>query len=83
MSVEVLYLLRRAESGAPLRELDDVRLRVDLVTDAGDTIPAGTEGTVVYVAPGAETLIVEFSDPEGALVTARASDVVRIERPFP
>ncbi|MDR7035660.1 hypothetical protein J2X36_000395 [Methylobacterium sp. BE186] len=77
MSVEVLYRLKRDGPDATLRDLDDVRLVTDAVTDDGGTIPAGAEGTVVHVAPGGATVMVEFAQPEGALVTVRASDLVR------
>lgn len=63
MSVEVLYLLRKDEPGAVLRELDDVVLLVDSLTDRGDTIRAGTEGTVVAVWQEGSAYEVEFAEP--------------------
>ena len=71
MSVETMYTLRRAEPA--FRDLDRVVLCTEAVTDDGDTMPAGAEGTIVYVAPDAQTLIVEFAEPEGALVTIPVS----------
>ncbi|MCJ2143909.1 DUF4926 domain-containing protein [Methylobacterium sp. E-066] len=73
MSVETMYTLRRAEPA--FRDLDRVVLRTAAVTDDGDTMPAGAEGTIVYVAPDMHALIVEFAAPEGALVTIPASAV--------
>ncbi|SFL37523.1 hypothetical protein [Methylobacterium pseudosasicola] len=74
MSVETIYTLRRAEP--VFRDLDSVVLRAEAVTDDGDTMPAGAAGTIVYVAPDMQTLIVEFAEPEGALVTIPASAVI-------
>lgn len=78
MSIEVSYTLRRAEPGALLRELDDVRVTIDVTTDDGDTIAASTEGTVVAVWNGGEAYDVEFSEPMGALAMVRAADLARI-----
>ncbi|MER2267833.1 DUF4926 domain-containing protein [Methylobacterium oxalidis] len=60
-----------------------MRLLVAAATDEGTAIPAGTEGTVVYVAPRGDTVMVEFAEPEGALVTVRASNVVKVGRSVP
>ena len=43
MSVDFSYLLRKDDPGATLRDLDDVVALAPVVTDDGDTIPAGTE----------------------------------------
>lgn len=80
MSVEVLYLLRKDEPGTGLRELDDVVLLVDSLTDRGDTIRAGTEGTVVAVWQEGSAYEVEFAEPEGALVTVGAAGLVPVGR---
>lgn len=78
MSIEVLYLLRKDEPGAALRELDDVQVLVDVTTDDGDTIAAGTEGTVVSVV--GERVIVEFAEPTGALADIDGANVRRVGR---
>jgi hypothetical protein len=78
MSLEVFYLLNKDESGANLRDLDDVVLLNDAVTDEGITILAGTEGTVVAVWDGAEAYEVEFAEPEGAMATVPAKDLKRV-----
>lgn len=80
MSVEVLYLLRKDEPGVALRELDDVALLAAVVTDDGDTIAAGTEGTIVGVLREGETFIVEFAEPAGALADVEAAQIKRIGR---
>lgn len=80
MSVEVLYLLRRDEPGVTLRELDDVALLIDAVTDQGDTIAAGTDGTVVAVWGDGANFEVEFAEPEGSLATVPASGLKRLGR---
>ncbi len=83
MSIEVSCTLRRNEPGALLRELDDVRVTVDVTTDDGDTIAAGIEGTVVAVWNGGEAYDVEFPEPMGALATVRAADLARVGRSVP
>ncbi|MGX7703301.1 DUF4926 domain-containing protein [Methylobacterium sp. Gmos1] len=83
MSIEVSYTLWKAEPGALLRELDDVRVTTEVTTDDGDTIAAGTEGTVVAVWNGGEAYDVEFPQPMGALATVKAVDLVRTGRSVP
>ena len=78
MSVETFFTLRRSEPA--FRDLDRVALLGEAVTDDGDTMPVGAEGTIVYVTPDTQTLIVEFAEPVGALVTIRASSAIRAER---
>ncbi|TGD96134.1 DUF4926 domain-containing protein [Methylobacterium nonmethylotrophicum] len=83
MSIEVSYTLRKTEPGALLRELDDVRVLTDVTSDDGDTITAGTEGTVVAVWNGGEAYDIEFPEPLGALATVRAADLARVGRSVP
>ncbi|MDP4023523.1 DUF4926 domain-containing protein [Methylobacterium sp. NEAU 140] len=83
MSVEVVYRLRKDGPGGAFRELDDVRVLADVVTDDGDTIPAGTEGTVVGVWGLGEAYEVEFPEPMGALATIPAAQVERVGRSVP
>lgn len=80
MSVEVLYLLRKDDLGTALRELDDVRVLFDVVTDDGDTIAAGTEGTIVAVVREGEAFIVEFAEPTGALADVEGQNLKRVGR---
>ncbi|WP_338101717.1 hypothetical protein [Methylorubrum populi] len=49
----------------------------------GDTVAAGTEGTVVAVWRGGEAYEVEFPEPMGALATVKAKDVIFAGRPVP
>jgi hypothetical protein len=79
MSIAVSYTLRKAEPGALLRELDDVRV----LTDDGDTVAAGTDGTVVAVWNGGEAYDVEFPEPMGALATVKAANLARVGRSVP
>ncbi|HJE24470.1 MAG TPA: DUF4926 domain-containing protein [Methylorubrum populi] len=83
MSVEVVYQWSEDHPGAALRELDDVRILKDVVTSDGDTIAAGTEGTVVAIWRGGEAYEVEFPEPMGALATITADDMVFAGRPVP
>ncbi|MFD6317694.1 MULTISPECIES: DUF4926 domain-containing protein [Methylorubrum] len=83
MSVEVVYQWSEDRPGAVLRELDDVRVLADVVTMDGDTVAAGTEGTVVAVWHGGEAYEVEFPEPMGALATVKAKDVIFAGRPVP
>lgn len=47
MSLEDAYRARQTEPASSFRDLDDVVLRVDAISDDGDLIAAGTEGTIV------------------------------------
>jgi hypothetical protein len=60
-----------------LRDLDDVAVLAPVVTDDGDTIPVGTEGTIVGVWKDGETFFVEFAEPESALATVRLINLRR------
>ncbi|MEL6062102.1 MULTISPECIES: DUF4926 domain-containing protein [unclassified Methylobacterium] len=83
MSVEAVYLLRKDQPGGAIRELDDVRLLSDVVTDDGDIMSAGSEGTVVAVWGLGEAYEVEFPEPMGALATVEAARIERIGRSVP
>ncbi|WP_245238996.1 hypothetical protein [Methylobacterium platani] len=61
-----------------IRELDDVRILAAVTTDDGQTMPAGTEGTVVAVWHGGEAYDVEFPEPMGALATVKAVDLAHV-----
>ncbi|MGX9981608.1 hypothetical protein [Methylobacterium fujisawaense] len=47
----------------PIDELDAVTLDVDTRTSEGETVPAGTTGTVMAVWGQAEAFEVEFDEP--------------------
>ena len=83
MSIVVLYLLRKDDPGAALRDLDDVTLLADVTSDDGVTIPVGTAGTIVGVWRDGEAFEVEFALPEGALATVRAEALTRTRRSAP
>ncbi|MDP4022732.1 DUF4926 domain-containing protein [Methylobacterium sp. NEAU 140] len=83
MTVDFSYQLRTDEPGALLRDLDDVVLLAPVVTDDGDTMPAGTEGTIVGVWNGGDAFCIEFAVPEGALAVVRPADLRRIGRHAP
>ncbi|MCJ2092276.1 MULTISPECIES: DUF4926 domain-containing protein [unclassified Methylobacterium] len=83
MSVDFSYLLRKEDPGATLRDLDDVVALAPVVTDDGDTIPAGTEGTIVGVWKGGEAFFVEFPEPAGALATVLPVNLRRTGRHTP
>lgn len=83
MSVEVLYQWRGAQPETAFRELDDARLLADAVTLDGDTITAGTIGTVVGVWGCGEAYEVEFADPMGALCTVEARHLAYAGRSAP
>ncbi|MCJ2120410.1 DUF4926 domain-containing protein [Methylobacterium sp. J-001] len=83
MSVDFSYLLRKEDPGATFRDLDDVVVLAPVVTDDGDPIPAGTEGTIVGVWKGGEAFFVEFPEPAGALATVLPVDLRRTGRHTP
>ncbi|GEP01679.1 DUF4926 domain-containing protein [Methylobacterium haplocladii] len=80
MSVEFAYRIQHTTPQSLLRELDDVVLMVAVVSDDGDAIPAGTEGTAVSVHDGGQTCVVEFAEPEGALATVELHEIRPVER---
>ncbi|WP_243930041.1 DUF4926 domain-containing protein [Methylobacterium sp. J-076] len=53
-----------------MRDLDRVALTAAAVTDDGDRIEAGRQGTIVGVWREGATYEVEFADPPGASATA-------------
>jgi hypothetical protein len=69
MSFEFAYRFKQDAPRSRFRDLDDVVLLAAAVSDDGDTIPAGTEGTIVSVHGDGTSYAVEFAEPEGALVT--------------
>ena len=83
MAVDFSYQLRRDDPGAAFRELDDVAVLEPVVTDDGDTIAAGTEGTIVGVWKDGEAFFVEFAEPDGALATVRPVHLRRTGRQVP
>lgn len=83
MPIELVYHVRKEEPAAVLRELDEVRVLVDVITLDGATIRAGAEGTVVAVWNGGEAYEIEFPEPMGALATVEAADLVRTGRAVP
>ena len=60
--------------------MDRVVLIADAVTDGGDSVAAGTEGTVVGVWRDGAAYEVEFAEPEGALATIEAGQLLRVAR---
>lgn len=80
MNVQTVFLLRRDEPRSDLIDLDRVVLIADAVTDGGDSVAAGTEGTVVGVWRDGAAYEVEFAEPEGALATIEAGQLLRVAR---
>ncbi len=76
----VRYRFKQDVPRSSLRDLDDVVLLADTVSDDGDMIPAGTKGTIVSVHGEGESYVVEFGEPEGALVSVFPHEVRRVER---
>ena len=83
MSIETFHLMRRSAVQTNLRDLDRVALTAAVVTDDGDTVEAGTEGTVVGVWRRGAAYEVEFAHPVGALATVEAIRLRLIERAEP
>ena len=80
MTIETCDRIGRSEPRTDLRDLDRVALTVAAITDDGDTIAAGTEGTVVGVWREGAAYEVEFASPEGALATVEATDLHLVTR---
>lgn len=75
MSLEFAYRLKSEAPQSSFRDLDAVVLSAPAVSDDGDTIPAGTAGTIVSVHGTGQSYVVEFSQPEGALVTVEPHEI--------
>ena len=80
MTEDTVYLMRRSEPKSRFQDLDDVRINVAVVTDDGDRIEAGSEGTVVGIWRGGAAYEVEFAQPPGALATIEADDLTLVAR---
>lgn len=74
MATEVLYVSTDETEGI-VRDLDDVVLLADAMTDDGVMIPRGTRGTVVGVWKEDALFEVEFPEPPGALATIAATNL--------
>ncbi len=81
MSVALVYRFKQDAPQSSLRDLDDVVLLVDTVSDDGDLIPSGRKGTIVSVHGAGESYVVEFAEPPGALVSVFPHEIRRAERP--
>ena len=57
------------------KDLDRVFLTAAVVSDDGDEIARGTEGTIVSVHEGAASYVVEFPEPVGALATVEPHEI--------
>ena len=75
MSYEFAYRFRQDQPRSSLRDLDDVVLLTAAESDDGDMIAVGTEGTIVSVHGEGTSYVVEFAQPEGALVTVLPSQI--------
>lgn len=73
MSVEGIDVMRNRAPRSGLQDLDRVQLTVSVVSDDGDTISAGSKGTVVGVWHDGAAYEVEFTHPVAGLATVDAS----------
>ncbi|MCJ2052559.1 DUF4926 domain-containing protein [Methylobacterium sp. J-070] len=80
MRLEFAYQFRQVEPRADLQDLDRVALTAAAISDDGDVLAAGTEGTIISVYRGGEAYVVEFPTPVGALATVRPKDIRLVER---
>ena len=79
MSFAFAYRFREDEPSSSLKELDRVILLVAAVSDDGDRIAAGAEGTILSVHGAGEGYVVEFAAPVGALATVLPDHIRRLE----
>ncbi|MEL6061767.1 MULTISPECIES: DUF4926 domain-containing protein [unclassified Methylobacterium] len=75
------YRFQQDVPQSSLRDLDDVVLLADTVSDDGELIPSGREGTIVSVHGEGESYVVEFAEPPGALVSVFPHEIRRVEHP--
>lgn len=74
------YQFRQDDPRSDLRDLDRVALTAAVVSDDGDALPHGSEGTIVSVYRDGEAYVVEFPTPLGAMATVRPDALKLIER---
>lgn len=79
MTTDAIFFVQRSEKLTLFKDLDRVAITHAGVTDDGDTIPAGTEGTVVDVIREGLAYAVEFPEPLGALATVLATELHLLE----
>lgn len=77
MSLEFAYRFREDAAPSILHDLDVVAVLAQVPGDDGETIEAGTEGTIVSVVASGAAYVVEFDAPAGALATL-PGDVLRL-----
>lgn len=73
---------RYVEESVPLtrfRDLERIALTCDTATDAGETVPAGTEGTIVDVIKEGTAYAVEFAEPFDGLATLLPHEIRSLE----
>ena len=82
MSFEPYYMLRdKTRRDEAFAELDDVVLTEPALSRDGDTIAAGTEGTIVGIWREGEAFEVEFAEREGLLCRVSAEQIRLVRRP--
>jgi hypothetical protein len=75
MTLQFAYRFTQEAPQFSLKDLDSVVLLANVVSDDGDTIEAGTEGTIVSVHGDGESYVIEFACPLGALATVEPQQV--------
>lgn len=76
-----MYVMRSQAPRSGLKDLDAVVLTAAVQSDDGETIEAGSHGTVVGVWRDGVAFEVEFSSPVAGLATVLASDLVAESAP--
>lgn len=79
MAIEALYVMRQQTPRSAHNDLDRVALTADVISDDGDTITAGSEGTVVGVWREGGAYEVEFTAPVAGLATALPGALRRLD----
>lgn len=75
MNAEAFFFVQGNAPLTTFRDLDRVAITHAAMTDDGDTIPPGAEGTIVDVIQSGVAYAVEFSQPFGALATMLAGEL--------
>lgn len=73
MTREAFSHFRQAAPLDGFRDLDRVVLTIDVATDDGVTMPAGSEGVVLSVDRDGVAYVIEFAEPSGALATVQGN----------
>ncbi|WP_375465643.1 DUF4926 domain-containing protein [uncultured Methylobacterium sp.] len=79
MTADAFFFVQGSEPLTTFKDLDQVTIKRAVVTDEGDEVPAGMEGTVVDIIKEGLAYAIEFPESFGALATVLAIELRLVE----